>query len=334
MTIQAMVLGIGSIWLLALARGLHFWVSLLMVAAIGAGVGIFWYADSAYLDFAFYLVQALMVIIATSFYTRGRVQKMIIAIVMAVLVTVSLLQPALGLNTLVQIEHRIYLSLAFSFLPMLLFAIVPQHNDSLEKVIVFQQTWLRVSFIFWTVAQSLNIYHYELFERFAYEFSFFSMAAILLSIFLKKYISWALVHQAIFTQCILVMALNTQGHKPEVLLLWVYLAAMTTLFPHIVPEKFKNLSGLIRRWEVGALGGGYFWSMLMAVYLASSQSTVGALLWTSVVFMVGIMAWIVYLPSAPESSSGVQIKTFALGSRASVQLLMSILFALAARFMV
>jgi hypothetical protein len=325
MNLQAIVLGVGFAWLLSLSRGLQPWVMRLTLAVVACGVGVYFLADESYLNFSFFMVQAIAMVLATSFYTNGRAQKILMGSVIFILVAAHLMGPALALDSLNKIEYRLYLSVAYSLLPVLIFSARPGQFDNLKRVLIFQQTWLRVSFIYWSSSQAVNIHHYEIFERFSQELAYVSLGVMFFALLLKRQIAWPLFHQSVLSLFVFVISLYSQGHHQGLLLAWVFLMAISELFPRSAPERFKNLARILSRLEVGALGGGYFWTMIIGVAVTAESMSLAALLWTPLAFLLGVMAWVVRLPDSPETEAPTG-GGLALFSRIVVQGLIALIF--------
>jgi hypothetical protein len=125
---------------------------------------------------------------------------------------------------------------------------------------------------------------------------------------------------------VLAVALDRSGTNSNLVFAWIFLLALSVLLPKAVSDKSTNTTKFVKRLEYGALGGGIFWSLVFVVHFGSTTSIEGSMLWTAIIFLVGLLSWMreVPNPSASDNINGSDL--FNLGMRSSVQLLLTFIY--------
>ncbi len=301
------------------------WVSTVALSLAVGGAFMFIFR-AEYFEFSFYLFQMLLVLLGTAFFVRGRNQKLLLGLSTVGLVAAGLIKDSLHLDHLATVEYAIYLYAAYALLPLLFYSPVQKKEENLEKIMCFQQTWLRISFLYWSTLQGINISHYDLYRRFVFEFGWLALVVILFGVLLRRRLFWTLAQQSVLSLLVLSVALDKSKIDSNFIYAWVMLLALSVLLPKTPGELAPNGTKFLKRIEFGAFGGGVFWSLILVVHFGSTSSMEGSMLWTFIVFLVGLFSWMRQVPS-PEAEQQARVShLFLLGARVLVQILLVLVF--------
>lgn len=300
------------------------WVGM-AATAIVVGAALVFELGAEYFDFALYLFQVLLILLGTAFFVRGRRQKLLVGLCVTGLVAAGLIKDSLQLDHLSNLNFTIYLFGAYALLPLLFFLPVKDKEENLEKTICLQQAWLRVLFFHWSLQQSVNISHYDLYSQFVFQFGGIALGVILLAVLLRRRFFWTLVQQTIVSLLVLSVGLDKALGNTEIIYVWILLLAMATLLPKNTAEAFGNKTRFLKRLEFGAFGGGVFWSLVFVVHAGAASSVEGSILWIFIIFLTGFFSWLRDIP-APLDSKSAATDIYMLGARTVVQMLLAGVF--------
>jgi len=301
------------------------WVVMVELSLV-LGAAMMLSLNGDYINYSFYLFQMLLVLLGTSFFIRGRTQKLLVAVATAVLVSAGLIKDALHFDHLRGIEYTILLYAAYALMPLLFFSPVSGKKEELEKTICFQQTWVRILFFRWSLTQGVNISHYDLYNQYVVVFAAMALGVIFLAVIWRKKLFWTLAQQSILSLLVLSVCLGQIHVNSKVIFGWILLLALSSLLPKVTAEIMGNRTLFVKRLEYGAFGGGVFWSLLLIAHMGSSASVEGSMLWTFIIFLTGFFSWIREVPSPTGLSTSNSSNLLLLGVRAVVQIILGFIF--------
>jgi len=304
-TFNLVICFLGVLWLAAVNERRSTWVSSLSFILTFLGAIVFKFGGEEYFYFSFYFVQVILLSLATGFFTKGRQQRLLMAIVLAVLVCSTIIRESLLLDFSDSLEYMIIVAAAFAISPIFLYSAVSGQEENIEKVVALQQTWLRLAFFQWCSNQSVNIKHYGLFDKYIIVIGFIALATILLSLLFSKRIFWSLATQSVFSLFIMTYELKMDVSTNSVLFLWIVLLGLCVLVPKRVTQRKANLFHILKRLEFGALGGGVSFAFIYLAHLSAQENLNGTLLWSALAFTVGLFSWICFIPAMSEADDRV-----------------------------
>lgn len=304
-TFNLIVCVLGVLWLAAVNDKKTRWISRLSMLLVLFGAAIYRFGGEEYFYFSFYFIQVILLSVATGFFTKGRQQRLLMAMVLAILVCATIIRESLSLDFADSLEYMIMVAAAFSICPIFLYSAVSGQEESLEKLVALQQTWLRLGFFQWCINQSINIKHYDLFNKYIVIIGAVAFGAILLSLLFGRRVFWSLAVQGVLSLFIVTYELKMDPAINNVLFLWIVLLALSVMIPKRVFQKKENLFYILKRLEFGALGGGVSFAFVYLAHLSSQENVYGTLIWTAAAFIIGLFSWICFIPAPPDEDENL-----------------------------
>jgi hypothetical protein len=249
-----------------------------------------------------------------------------VGLFVSAVVAAGLIEKSLGLNHVDEVRYLINLSAAYALLPLLFYSPVVAREESLEKIICVQQTWLRLLFLQWSLGEGVNISHYDLYQDYVLRFGWIALVVIAIAVIWRRRFMWTLVQQSVISLLVLSVSLDRLHTDPRLVGAWILLLGLSTLLPKSTDETVVNRTKFLKRLECGAFGGGVFWSFILIAHLSSAASVEGSMLWTFVVFLLGFFSWLRDVPSPAAGRRSATSDVFLLGARAVVQLALAVIF--------
>ncbi|HEX4926263.1 MAG TPA: hypothetical protein VFV50_19370 [Bdellovibrionales bacterium] len=195
--------------------------------------------------------------------------------------------------------------------PALLGAVAGQDEDRVERLISIQQLWVRLMFLAWCRENMVNINHYEFIAEATVPLTAGAAVILLLGIAVRPR-AWFFASKSFLSLALMLGGLSVDQPGLRLLLVWTLVLGIVDLLPQMRDQK---LQGLVRRFALGAFGGGAFFGLLFITEHARVDGT-WKLGWMAMVFGLGFLASV--LPGQPKSdeNGGRALPAIGLGLQA------------------
>lgn len=196
--------------------------------------------------------------------------------------------------------------------PALLGTVAGHDEDRVERLISIQQLWVRLMFLGWCRENLVNIQHYEFITEATLPLTVGAAGILVLGIAARPR-AWFFASKSFLSLALMVGGLSVDRTGLYLLLIWTLLLGVVDLLPQMRDQK---LQGLVRRFALGAFGGGAFFGLLFITEHARLEDP-WKLGWMVMVFGLGVLAYV--LPGQPRSddSGGRFLPIIGLGLQAA-----------------